>query len=372
MASPIFISNPPPGFSFLAILRGIQLAILGAYRSLQNPKLFESRYYTHAISAIKYSILIQLVLWSPIVCLRVLANFLGLFVNLSLAESAANSLKYLQFNLLNVGVFAISASRYFGQLLDTLFLSSLEFIDSVYLEKHQDHQSQRFHLNLVELSVDTIKPPTPGLPTLQTLKKLYSSSQEFSVFVKRHLKKAFLNIIVFLLSELPYVGAVIIGLMSFQNLNNKIGTERAVIIFGILQVIPKEYSVAFFTIFYGSRSMVHDLLLPYFARVRFTSREKEHWLKAREGVLFGFGLCFFSLIRYFPWVGLLIYGLAETSVAYLITKVSDPPPNQVSQLIHWNETQLVWNKEKEQNILSGTFVSGEEGYNPIPGSFIFT
>lgn len=371
MASPIFISNPPPGFSVIAILRGLQLALLGAFRSLQNPSLFKSNYYTEAISAIKYSILIQLILWSPIVSLRIFANFIGLFFNLSLIEGTANSLKYLQFNVLNVNVFVISASRYFSKHLDTLFLSSLEFIDSVYLKKHPDRQSQQFHQNLVELSVENKENYNTGF-NIQNLKKKYTSSQDFSAFVKRHLTKTTLNLLVLLISKLPYVGTVVLGLISFQSLNDKIGTERAIVVFGTLQMIPKKYSVAFLTTYYGSRSMVHDLLLPYFTRVRFTNREKEQWIKAREGVLFGFGLCFFSLIHWFPWVGLLTYGFAESSVAYLITKITDPPPDQASQLIHWNQTQLVWNKEKEQSIIQGTFANNDEGYSPIPGSFIFS
>ncbi|KAM9911868.1 hypothetical protein OXX69_003123 [Metschnikowia pulcherrima] len=372
MASPIFISNPPPGFSIIAILRGLQLALLGAFRSLQNPRLFASDYYGQALSAIKYSILIQLVLWSPVVCLRIFANFLGLFVNSTFIDNAASSLKYLQFNVLNVNVFVISASRYFTNQLDDLFLSSIEFIDSVYIEKHPERRGQRFHPNLVELSVEIKEPSNSGIPSFRSLKKTYAGSQEFSVFVKRHLTRTSLNFLVLLLSKLPYVGTVILGLISFQDLNDKIGTERAVAIFAILQMIPKAHSVAFLTTYYGSRSMVQDLLLPYFSRVRFTKREKEQWIKAREGLLFGFGFCFFYLIRSFPWVGLLIYGFAESSVAYLITKVSDPPPDQVSQLVHWNQTQLVWNKEKEQSVLEGTFITNDEGFNPIPGSFIFS
>ncbi|GEQ66576.1 hypothetical protein JCM33374_g239 [Metschnikowia sp. JCM 33374] len=349
-----------------------QLALLGAFRSLQNPSLFRSSYYSQAISAIKYSILIQLIAWSPIVCLRIFANFLSFFINSSFIENASNSLKYLQFNVLNISVFAISATRYFNKQLDALFLFSLEFIDAVYLEKHPDRKSHQFHSNLVDLSVEIKENSTSGFPSVQNLKQRYANSQEFSSFVKRHLTKTTFNISVLLLSKLPYIGAVVLGLISFQNLNDKIGTERAVMVFGILQMIPKTYSVTFLTTYYGSRSMVHDLLLPYFTRVRFTNREKEQWIKAREGVLFGFGLCYFLLIRSFPWIGLLIYGFAESSVAYLITKVSDPPPDQASQLVHWNQTQLVWNKEKEQSILKGTFAMNEEGYIPVPGSFIFS
>jgi hypothetical protein len=41
--------------------------------------------------------------------------------------------------------------------------------------------------------------------------------------------------------------------------------------------------------------------------------------------LFGFGVGFYIFLR-IPLLGVLIYGIAEASTAYLITKISDPPP----------------------------------------------
>lgn len=375
MASPIFISNPPPGFSVLAILRGLQLALLGAYRSLQNPALFKSAYYSHVLDAIKYSVMIQLVLWSPVVMLRIFTSFVALLFTLSALDGAAQSLRYFQFNVLNLSVFVIAASRHFSKQLDQLFLLSLQFIDQTYVKHHPEKHSHQYYAPLMELSTDMKQSSAlaaGGKFSLKSLKEHYANSQDFSVFVKRHLITLAYSLLVFLLSKLPYVGNIILGLISFQNLNDKIGTERALLIFGVLQIVPKSYSVTFMTTYYGSRSMVHDLLLPYFSRVKFTKREKELWIKAREGLLFGFGLCFFSLIKQFPWVGLLTYGFAESSVAYLVTKVSDPPPDLASKLISWNETQLVWSKEREQTLLSGEFANADEGFSPIPGSFLFS
>lgn len=374
MGSPIFISNPPPGFSVAAIIRGCQLAFLGAYRSLQNPRLFKSVYYQQALFAILYSILIQLLLWSPIVVLLIFSRFVRLFVTLDVLDRCARALTSFQFNVLNVSVFLVSVSRYFTKDLDNMFLSSLEFIDNLYVSKHPEKKGHQFHPNLVALSTEdkelraaTSTPPA----SLSGLKAKYTSSQDFAAFIKRHVVRTAYNIAIFLVGKLPVVGSVVLGLISFLNLNDKIGTVRSIAIFAIFQLIPKHYSVLFLTTFWGSRSMVYDLLIPYFTRVRFTNREKETWIKSREGLLFGFGLCFYILVKQFPWVGLLTVGFAETSAAYLITKVTDPPPSQSSKLIEWNSSQLVWNKEKEQTILSGGFVDGDDGFVPIPGSFIF-
>ena len=57
----------------------------------------------------------------------------------------------------------------------------------------------------------------------------------------------------------------------------------------------------------------------------FTKEEKKHWFRSREGILFGFGVGFYALLRV-PLLGVLIYGLAEASTAFLVTKITDPPP----------------------------------------------
>lgn len=368
MASPIFISNPPPGFSITAILRGFQLAFLGAYRSLQNPKLFKTKYYRQAGLAIVVSVLLQVVVWSPIVLLRIFAKFVGLFFKLDGVNAFATTLKNLQFDVLNISVFVVAASRFFTNDLDHLFLASLEFIDSVYLQKHPDRTSHQYHSNLVALS-DGEK--STGL-SLSLIHAKYISSGEFAGFVRHHFRNGINNLAVFLLSKVPVVGSIVIGVISFLALNDKIGTVRALSVFAALQVVPKYYAMLLLGTYWGSRNMVHDLLLPYFSRVKFTTLEKNQWLKSREGLLFGFGLCFFTLIKKFPWTGLLIFGFAESSVAYLITKLSDPPPNQVSQLMHWNASQLVWNKDVELEILLGQYANKDEGFVPVPGSYIFS
>ncbi|ODV66516.1 hypothetical protein HYPBUDRAFT_242056 [Hyphopichia burtonii NRRL Y-1933] len=377
MASPIFLSNPPPGFSIVAILRGIQLALLGAYRSLQNPKLFESKYYQQAFNQLKYSIILQCILWAPILTVRFFFQILALiFRHDQDLENIVSGLEYFQKNVLNIGVFIISAIRFFTPELDDLFLTSLKFIDSVYIEKHPDRKEHQYHDNLIDISLKLtdLDYNKTGKKIKQswfkTIQLKYQKSGDFSNFVKRYLYNCSFNILIYILCKVPKIGTIIIGLISFQNFNDKVGSISAIIIFFVLQLLPKHYTSLFLSIFWGSRNMIHDLLLPYFIRIQFTKIEKDQWMKSREGVLFGFGLCYYYIIYQLPWISVFVYGIAESSVAYLITKVSDPPPNQLSQLINWNSTQLVWNKDDERKVLGGGFADQDEGFKPIPGSFI--
>lgn len=84
---------------------------------------------------------------------------------------------------------------------------------------------------------------------------------------------------------------------------------------------------------------------PYFSRIHYTPEQKRRWFKDREAVLFGFGVGFFTLIKV-PLFGVLIYGIAEASTAYLITKITDPPPPP-SEAGEWIQTHVRWKNEHE-------------------------
>jgi len=86
-------------------------------------------------------------------------------------------------------------------------------------------------------------------------------------------------------------------------------------------------------------------LEPYFSRVHFTKEQKKHWFHDREGLLFGFGVGFYIFLR-IPLLGVLIYGIAEASTAYLITKITDPPP-PVSQSEGFAASQQEWKNKHE-------------------------
>lgn len=374
MPSPIFISNPPPGFSLIAIVRGVQLGLLGAYRSLQNPQLFQTMYYKQAISAVMYSVALQLLLWMPIVALKMLFRVVSfVFRDLSeTSQSVVTTLAYFQHNILNLSIFVISALRFFKPELDELFLLSLQFVDQVYEKKHPDREPHQYYANLIGYTKVRLAHHTPaGKKSLfDSLWNKLSQSQDFTAFLNRYLRNCLFSLAVYTLCRIPKLGSVVVGVISFSNFNNVVGTVPAVAVFLVLQLLPTTYKVLFLTIYWGSRSMIHDLLLPYFIRIQLTKIEKEQWIKSREGVLFGFGLCYFTLIYYLPWIGILIYGFAESSAAFLVTKVSDSPPEHANQIIDWNATQLVWNKDKENYILSGLFSKQDEGFTPIPGSFM--
>ena len=79
--------------------------------------------------------------------------------------------------------------------------------------------------------------------------------------------------------------------------------------------------------------------------MRFTPAQKKSWFHDREGLLFGFGVGFYILLK-IPLLGVLIYGIAEASTAYLITKITDPPPPPAYSR-EFAESQVKWTNKHE-------------------------
>ncbi|CAG8972883.1 hypothetical protein HYALB_00001303 [Hymenoscyphus albidus] len=145
------------------------------------------------------------------------------------------------------------------------------------------------------------------------------------MFLMRFGKKAAISLTIFALSYVPYIGRLVLPAASFYTFNSVVGLGPAAIVFGTGLFLPRRYLVVFLQSYFASRSLMRELLEPYFSRIRFTKQEKKRWFHEREGILFGFGVGFYIFQR-IPLLGVLIYGIAEASTAYLITKITDPPP----------------------------------------------
>ncbi|CAN6634640.1 hypothetical protein TRVA0_014S02652 [Trichomonascus vanleenenianus] len=343
MPSPVFISRPPPGFSLLAVVRGFQLTIVGGYRAIKNPELAKSGYYRKAGEAILWSLAIQLILWIPLIVARGTLIVLY-YVTGQYAEGAESSIEgwigRLKFwrEVLNVGPVLISAVRFIRPEMDDLFLKSLQFVDRVYKQKHPE-SNREFYRALIRYDSEKA---TTATPVTKPRKR-----DSILRFIKKTGMRAAQTIAVYSLSGVPVLGKLVLPAVSFYSFNEVVGTAAAICIFSAGLFVPRHWMMVFLSTFWGSRRLVRELLSPYFSRVPFSRVEKEHWFSAREGIMFGFGAGFYLLLR-IPFLGVLVYGFAEASAAFLLTKVSDPPP--APSLLHtWTTHQTVWT-EKLDNI----------------------
>ncbi|KAK4136159.1 hypothetical protein BT67DRAFT_448430 [Trichocladium antarcticum] len=313
-------------FDLNAILRGIQLTLVGAHRALQNPGMFTSEHYKQAAYALAGGILIRLAIAVPILGIKILLRILALVLpmdRMSWDDQLVDGLGFIENHVLQAPLFLMSMMRYMTPTLDDLFMSSLRWVDHTYAAKHAD---------------DPARPRAMYYPALRQYRNGDSDSDSDSAhaaaagktgavarFVSRFARKAAISLLVYVLSCVPYLGRAVLPLASYYTFKEAVGLAPASLIFGAGVFLPKRYLVIFLQSYFASRSLVRELLEPYFKRVRFTREEKKKWFRAREGLLFGFGIGFYVLLKV-PLLGVLVYGIAEASTAYLITKISDPPP----------------------------------------------
>ncbi|KAF7510806.1 hypothetical protein GJ744_005906 [Endocarpon pusillum] len=325
-----------------AILRGAQLTLVGAQRALQNPDLFTSSHYSQAAIAVFAGIAIWAVVNVPLYLVRGLITFLGVFVQLegqTWDDNVIHGLEFIANSVLQVPFFLMSVMGSITPTLDQMFMDSLRWVDQTYSQKHKSEDPN----NLRSMYY-------PNLSLYSThgeLEKKQKRSMLDGVLValKRYGRKAVISLTVYALTFLPGIGRFVLPAASFYTFNNSVGPIPAAVVFGSGLFLPKRYMVSFLQTYFASRTLMRQLLEPYFHRVKFTKEQKKVWFIDRSGVLFGFALAFTVMVK-IPLVGVLIYGIAEASTAYLITKITEPPPPP-SQAKEYAESEVRW-KNKHQ------------------------
>lgn len=214
-------------------------------------------------------------------------------------------------------------------------MESLDWVDRTYFKMHKSDNPQGLRATYYpNLKMYTHQSPSSGTPTRKSL------IDAFTAIFTRFSKRAGISLAVYLLSFLPVVGRLVLPAASFYTFNKAVGLPPAVAIFATSIFLPKQYLIMFLQTYFASRTLMRELLVPYFARIKFTPDQKKRWFKDREGVLFGFAFTFTVFLK-IPLIGVLIYGIAEASCAYLITKITDPPPPPATSQgfaasqVHW-------------------------------------
>lgn len=331
-------------FDINAVLRGAQLTLVGAHRALQNPAIFTNAHYKQAAIAVAAGVAIRLAIAIPIISVKILLGILSYVSNLDKAswdDSLVNGLDLIANHVLQIPLFLMTLMRYATPTLDDMFMDSLNWVDITYVSKHK-HESPN---NLRDMYYPNLRHYKQKDGSTHSR----SSAEAVTMFMWRSARKASISLAIFALSYVPYVGKLILPAASFYTFNKAVGMGPAAVIFSTGILLPKRYLVIFLQTYFASRSLMRELLEPYFARIHMSKEQKKNWFRSREGLLFGFGIGFYTLLRV-PLLGVLVYGIAEASTAYLITKITDPPPapnataQQQEQFI---EDQQVWKNKHE-------------------------
>ena len=215
-------------------------------------------------------------------------------------------------------------------------MQSLNWVDITYIKKHKSD-------NPADLR-DLYYPNLRANERSYSSRPLMKNSKAFT-FAHKYIRRASLSIILFSLSYIPVIGKFVLPLASFYAFHKAVGLGAAALIFSTGVFLPREHLILFLQSYYSSRNLMRELLEPYFARIKFTPEEKRKWFMSREGVLFGFSFGFYVILKV-PLFGVLIYGIAEASTAYLITKITDPPPHP-AQMREFAMGQQEWHNKHE-------------------------
>ncbi|KAL1899138.1 hypothetical protein Sste5346_003060 [Sporothrix stenoceras] len=362
-------------FDINAILRGAQLTLVGAQRALQNPNLWTTQHYRQAAIAVACGIAIRVLIEIPIVAVKISLWFLSFVVRLDTVtwdDALSDGLRFLQEYVLQVPLFLMTFMRHITPAMDELFMQSLQWVDYTYAQKHARDEAattlvdprHRYYENLRSYaqvsgkyqSTSSSSSSSPSAAINDKLDKLSPGKKSAARFLWRFGRKAAISLAVFALSYVPIIGRFVLPATSFYTFHRAVGLGPAALIFGTGLFLPRRYLIVFLQTYYGQRSLMRELLGPYFSRVHFSAKQKRNWFSSREGILFGFGAGFYVLLRV-PLVGVLIYGIAEASTAYLVTKITDPPPGQEAvaapsskatgaMVTSFAESQQTWHNKK--------------------------
>jgi hypothetical protein len=97
----------------------------------------------------------------------------------------------------------------------------------------------------------------------------------------------------------------------------------------------------------GMRALMRELLEPYFSKMNMTHKEKKKWFSGRKDVLFGFSAIAYIMIR-LPVIGILGYGIAQASAAYMLTIVTAPPNIEKKKLQQKEDKEMTVSEPKKK------------------------
>ncbi|KAJ6087487.1 hypothetical protein N7467_006401 [Penicillium canescens] len=323
-----------------AVIRGFQLTVVGTVRALSNPELFKYEHFRQAALAIAVGIVIQLIIQIPIISVKFSIYLLSWVVNLERAvwdDKLLNGLDFMNKSVLQVPFLLMTLMRYVTPTLDEIFMQSIQWVDITYIQKHKTENPNTlralYYPNLVQYSAKGGSSASQPIP------------QALMAFFNRYAKKIGIGLGLYLLSMVIIIGRFVMPAASFYSLRSHIGTQPAAVIFAAGLLLPKQYIIMFLHTYFASRSLMRELLEPYFWRIKFTPEQKRRWFRDREGVLFGFAFAFTVALRT-PFIGVLMYGIAEASTAYLVTKITDPPPPPAESQ-DFAESQVTWKNKHD-------------------------
>ncbi|KAI9476254.1 MAG: hypothetical protein EXX96DRAFT_507321 [Benjaminiella poitrasii] len=284
-------------------------AVQGIAIVLQNPNIRKQRFLKIFVYlSITSFILLGLTNVLIAIPIRIARFVLWVFTNgdkLSKTQEILDSTyQSVQEIVASVPFLALLLMRYiYPKPLDDLFMESLRYLD---------------HLN-------PHRGPYASVLAQQKFKR--NHRLDMKQYVMRTWKKVRLGILLLILSMLPVVGRFVFPAAGAYTSYKALGKTQAIAVGVCFFFLPQWATMKLVRALIGMRSLMRELLAPYFVRMQMSHKEKRRWFSGRKDELFGFSAIAYIVIR-LPIVGILGYGIAQAASAYMLTIVTEPPSKE--------------------------------------------
>ncbi|KAL9544017.1 hypothetical protein MBANPS3_007834 [Mucor bainieri] len=296
-------------WTLTGLQEGMTYAIQGITIVLQNPNIRKERFlkifiYLSMVSFILLG-LTNVLIAIPIHVVRFILWF-STSDKASQADDALESAnRFVREIVASVPLLALLFMRYvYPKPLDDLFMESLRYLDST----HPD------------------RAPYASILAQQKFKRRYWA--DMKEYMLRTWKKVRLGLLLLLLSMIPFVGQFVFPAAGAYTTYKALGKTQGIAVGICFFFLPRWATMKLVRALIGMRSLMRELLAPYFVRMRMSHREKRRWFSGRKDVLFGFSSIAYIIIR-LPIVGIIGYGIAQAAAAYMLTVVTEPPSKDI-------------------------------------------
>ncbi|KAI8340483.1 hypothetical protein BC941DRAFT_467654 [Chlamydoabsidia padenii] len=283
--------------------KGVQDAFDGIKMVIKNPRLRQHKYlYIFIILTILSFVLLgvtHLLVTVPLCLVKyILQQRGGDDINNKVDGLLVVAHQTIRDIFSHVPVLALMFMRYvYPAPLDDLFMETLRYIDQV---------NQHSHLTYA------------GAMAKRSYRKEYWPNMKS--YIHRTWKRLRLGVLILMLSLLPTVGRFVVPLAGAYATWQSLGDTQALAVGLCFLVLPRWTTLRLIRALMGMRTLMRELLEPYFVRMGMTHSQKKRWFYGRKNVLLGFSAIAYLLIR-IPYFGFVGYGVAQAAAAYMLTTV---------------------------------------------------
>lgn len=284
---------------------GAIYAVQGITIVMQNPNIRKQRFlkifiYLSIVSFILLG-LTNVLIAIPIHVVRFVLWFSASEKTARADDALESTNRFVREIVASVPFLALLFMRYiYPKPLDDLFMESLRFLDAQHPERD----------------------PYASVLAQQKFKKRYWV--DMKDYTLRTWKKLRIGILLVILSWVPFVGRFVFPLAGAYTTYRALGKTQGIAVGVCFFFLPHWATMRLVRALIGMRSLMRELLAPYFIRMQMSHREKRGWFSGRKDVLFGFSAIAYIIIR-LPIIGIVCYGIVQAASAYMLTVVTDPP-----------------------------------------------